>query len=64
MTGYGDLLFYVPAVLAIFFMLWVLLKFTQQLAGPAKSARQGEAESRYLRVVQADEPRQRASAQD
>lgn len=64
MSGYRDLLFFVPGVLSVLFMLWVLVKFTQQLAGTAKSARQGEAESRYLYVVPADTQRGRASAQD
>lgn len=65
MTGYRDLLFFVPAGLAILFMLWVLLKFTQQLAGPGKSARPARSESRLPHVGPANKQRSaRISAQD
>ncbi len=56
MTNYRDLLFFLPAVLAIIFMIWVFWKFTEQLAGPEKKARKADAESRTLRVVPADSP--------
>lgn len=63
MTHYGDLLFFIPAGLAILFMIWVFFKFTQQIAGPAKSVRGADAESRYLRAITADSRRgRRASA--
>lgn len=55
MTNY---FFFIPAGLAVLFMLWVLFKFTQQLAGP-RWARRAQAESRYLRVIPADSPRHR-----
>jgi hypothetical protein len=64
MTTYRDVLFFIPAGLAIFFMIWVLFKFTQQLAGPSKSTRRAAAESRYLRVVPQDSQKDRASAHD
>lgn len=54
MTGYRDLLFFLAAGLAILFMVWVFWQFTQQLAGPEKTARKADAESRTLRVVPAD----------
>ena len=65
MTTYRDVLFFIPAGLAILFMIWVLFKFTQQLAGPPKAARGAQTESRYLRVVPEDSQRNtRASADD
>lgn len=65
MTNYHDLLFFIPGGLSVLFMIWVFFKFTQQMAGPAKSVRGADAESRYLRVVTADSTRRpRPSAQD
>lgn len=65
MAHYRDLFFFIPASLATLFMIWVFFQFTRQLAGPGKSARRAEAESRYLRVVPADSLRNtRANAHD
>ncbi len=65
MIQHQDLLFYIPAGLAVLFMIWVLFKFTQQLAGPAHAARSATAESRYLHVIRAGaRTRSSANAQD
>lgn len=53
MTSYRDWMFFIPAGLAVFFMLWVLYKFTQQLAGPDKQRRSAEDERGLLYVVRA-----------
>lgn len=59
MSSYRDWLFFVPAILAVVFMIWVFFKFTEQLAGAEKSKRQPETDSRYLRVVTAAPPEER-----
>lgn len=53
MSSYQDWLFFVPAILAIIFMIWVLVKFTQQLASLDRSNSSSDADSRYLQVVTA-----------
>lgn len=65
MAMYRDWLFFFPAGLAVCFMIWVLYKFTQQLAGPARAARRAEADPRALRVVRSGSPAAfRAAAHD
>lgn len=64
MSNSADWLFFVPAILAVGFMIWVLLKFTQQLAFEEKSKQRPEADSRYLHIVTAAPEKTRTSAQD
>lgn len=55
-------LFFIPAGLAVSFMLWVLWKFTAELAGPVLRKRKPEAENqRLIEVATASESQTKLS---